>query len=44
MKKRGYTKEDKQPVACVELTMPPDIGILLDSKSNNHESRDIDNE
>ncbi|WP_088308688.1 hypothetical protein [Bacillus tropicus] len=42
--KKYYFNEDNQPVAGVELTMPPDFGILLEPKTNNDEIRDIDNE
>lgn len=42
--KKYYFNEDNQPVAGIELILPPDIGIMLDPKSVNDESRDIDNE
>ncbi|MED0962095.1 hypothetical protein [Bacillus paramycoides] len=42
--KKYYFNEDNQPVAGIELTLPPDIGSLLDPKSVKDESRDIDNE
>ncbi len=42
--KKYYFNEDNQPVAGIELILPPDIGIKLDPKSVNDESRDIDNE
>ncbi|KIV73166.1 hypothetical protein SZ39_2053 [Bacillus mycoides] len=41
--KKYYFNEDNQPVAGIELTMPPDIGSLLEPKSDNDENRDIDN-
>ncbi|MBE5093872.1 hypothetical protein [Bacillus thuringiensis] len=40
--KKYYFNEDNQPVAGIELTLPPDIGSLLDPKPGN-ESSDIDN-
>ncbi|WP_440613326.1 hypothetical protein, partial [Agrobacterium sp. 22094] len=42
--KKYYFNKDNQPVAGIELILPPDIGIMLDPKSVNDESRDIDNE
>ncbi|HDR7635978.1 MULTISPECIES: hypothetical protein [Bacillus] len=43
--KKYYFNEDNQPVAGIELTLPPDIGSMLDPKSDDDvESRDIDNE
>ncbi|MFK4318493.1 hypothetical protein ABH946_001195 [Bacillus sp. RC145] len=42
--KKYYFNEDNQPVAGIELTMPPDIGSLLDPKSDNDESRESNNE
>ncbi len=42
--KKYYFNEDNQPVAGIELTLPPDIGSLLDPKSVNDGSKDIDNE
>ncbi|PEZ05550.1 hypothetical protein CN326_13885 [Bacillus sp. AFS018417] len=42
--KKYYFNEDNQPVAGIELTLPPDIGSLLDPKSDNDESREGNNE
>lgn len=42
--KKYYFNEDNQPVAGIELTMPPDIGSLLDLKSVDDESKDNNNE
>ncbi|PEF72084.1 hypothetical protein CON94_28380 [Bacillus pseudomycoides] len=42
--KKYYFNEDNQPVAGIELTMPPNIGSLLDPKSDNDESRESNNE
>ncbi|PFE67384.1 hypothetical protein CN316_20500 [Bacillus cereus] len=42
--KKYYFNEDNQPVAGIELTMPPDIGSLLDPKSDNDEGRESNNE
>ncbi|MES9671652.1 hypothetical protein [Bacillus pseudomycoides] len=32
--KKYYFNEDNQPVAGIELTLPPDIGNLLEPKSD----------
>ncbi|MEH6891957.1 hypothetical protein V7024_20190 [Bacillus sp. JJ864] len=42
--KKYYFNEDNQPVAGIELTLPSDIGSLLDPKSDNDESREGNNE
>ncbi|MEH6975894.1 hypothetical protein, partial [Bacillus pseudomycoides] len=42
--KKNYFNEDNQPVAGIELTLPPDIGNLLEPKSDNDESRESNNE
>ena len=36
--KKQWFNEDNQPVAGIELTLPPDIGSMLDSKSIDDES------
>ena len=36
--KKQWFNEDNQPVAGIELTLPPDIGSMLDSKSVDDES------
>lgn len=36
--KKQWFNEDNQPVAVIELTLPPDIGSMLDSKSVDDES------
>ncbi|MEK4603096.1 hypothetical protein MHH42_19050 [Bacillus sp. FSL L8-0099] len=44
--KKYYFNEDNQPVAGIELTLPPDIGSMLDPKSDDDddESRESNNE
>ncbi|MFV8519302.1 hypothetical protein [Bacillus sp. SBS7] len=42
--KKYYFNEDNQPVAGIELTLPPDIGSMLDLKSDDNESRESNNE
>ncbi|OUB75289.1 hypothetical protein [Bacillus thuringiensis] len=43
--KKYYFNEDNQPVAGIELTLPPDIGSLLEQKSDDDdESRESNNE
>ncbi|KXY63025.1 MULTISPECIES: hypothetical protein [Bacillus] len=36
--KKYYFNEDNQPVAGIELTLPPDIGSMLGTKSDDDES------
>jgi len=42
--KKQWFNEDNQPVAVIELTLPPDIGSMLDSKSVVDESGKSNNE
>ncbi len=42
--KKQWFNEDNQPVAVIELTLPPDIGSMLDSKSVDDESGKSNNE
>lgn len=42
--KKYYFNEDNQPVAGIELTLPSDIGSMLDPKSDDDESRESNNE
>lgn len=42
--KKYYFNEDNQPVAGIELTLPPDIRSMLDPKSDDDESRESNNE
>lgn len=43
--KKYYFNEDNQPVAGIELTLPPDIESMLDPKSeDDDESRESNNE
>jgi len=42
--KKQWFNEDNQPVAGIELTLPPDIGSILDSKSVDDESGKSNNE
>ncbi|GMR66419.1 hypothetical protein OCF10_13480 [Bacillus cereus] len=42
--KKQWFNEDNQPVAGIELALPPDIGSMLDSKSVDDESEKINNE
>ncbi|MED0905901.1 hypothetical protein CN327_18700 [Bacillus cereus] len=42
--KKRWFNEDNQPVAGIELALPPDIGSMLDSKPINDESRESKNE
>ncbi|HDR7286857.1 MULTISPECIES: hypothetical protein [Bacillus cereus group] len=42
--KKQWFNEDNQPIAGIELTLPPDIGSMLDSKSVDDESEEINNE
>ncbi|WP_342376538.1 hypothetical protein [Bacillus thuringiensis] len=42
--KKQWFNEDNQPVAGIELTLPPDIGSMLDSKSVDNESGKSNNE
>lgn len=42
--KKQWFNEDNQPVAGIELTLPPDIGSMLDSKSVDDESGNSNNE
>ncbi|HDR8184137.1 TPA: hypothetical protein QC116_006038 [Bacillus thuringiensis] len=41
--KKQWFNEDNQPVAGIELALPPDISSMLDSKSVD-ESRESNNE
>ncbi len=42
--KKQWFNEDNQPVAGIELALPPDIGSMLDSKSVDDESEESNNE
>ncbi len=42
--KKQWFNEDNQPVAGIELTLPPDIGSMLDPKSVDDESGTSNNE
>ncbi|WP_190240631.1 hypothetical protein [Bacillus sp. BD59S] len=42
--KKQWFNEDNQPVAGIELALPPDIGSMLDSKSVDDESKESNNE
>ncbi len=42
--KKQWFNEDNQPIAGIELALPPDIGSMLDSKSVDDESEESNNE
>ena len=42
--KKQWFNEDNQPVAGIELALPPDIGDMLNSKSVDDESGESNNE
>ncbi len=42
--KKQWFNEDNQPVAGIELALPPDIGSMLDSKLVDDESGESNNE
>lgn len=42
--KKQWFNEDNQPVAGIELALPPDIGSMLDSKSVDDQSGESNNE
>ncbi|MDA1805384.1 hypothetical protein [Bacillus cereus group sp. BY32LC] len=42
--KKQWFNEDDQPIAGIELALPPDIGSMLDSKSVDDESEESNNE
>lgn len=42
--KKQWFNEDNQPVAGIELALPPDIGSMLDLKSVDDKSGESNNE
>ncbi|GAB6435573.1 MULTISPECIES: hypothetical protein [Bacillus] len=42
--KKQWFNEDNQPVAGIELALPPDIGSMLDLKSVDDKSEKSNNE